>query len=186
MSDMKHGRVKVELPASIKLPERAGKMSKLDVARLLKAPHWLWLASEHAAVVLEKLGSSFTAPAGITPESLRDKGGQSQEMALLIQELEAVVSKLKQGKLLIDHETHLQLRKLKDRVRTEAKYNHLLKVFFAHLLSCFDEPATTRKANRSKKASRIAAEAVVETSQGTHDTSERPPLNLVKLPETAS
>ena len=146
----------------------------------------MWLASEHAAAVLEKLGASFPAPAGVTPESLRDSGGQSLEMALLIQELEAVVNKLKQAKLLIDHESHLKLRRLKDTVRAEAKYNRLLKLFFVHLLSCFDEPATTRKANRLKKVPRVAAEAVVETSQGTHDTFERSPLNLVKLPETAS
>ena len=185
MSEWKEGRVTVELPESVKLSERAGKISKKDVSRLLKAPRGMGLVVEHTAVALKTAGPSFVAPIGMTPESLRALGiEESNQLERIIHDLLRMVLKLRQGKLLIDHETHLQLRMLKDQVRVQAKYNPQLLLIFASLLELFDKSAVTRKENRAR--ARKAAREVAAPEQAPQEVSERPPLlNLVKRPEVA-
>ena len=184
MSEVKYGTVSVVLPKSVVLPEKSGKMQKREVSRLLKAPHGMALAAEHSASALEKIGSSFTPPSGVTPESLRESGTQSEEMTLVIHHVKVVLQKLMQGKLLIDHQTHLQLRKLKDQVRAQAKYDPSLLIPFDALLTFFEKPAETRKANRAR--ARKAQEVSVQAPEATHNAQDRSSLNLVKLPEVGS
>ena len=185
MSEVKYGRVSVALPASLELPERAGKMSKKEVSRLLKAPHGMRSAAEHAASTLEKLGSSFVTPLGVTPASLRGSGSdESEELEGIIHDLKATLLKLKQGKLLIDHARHLQLRKLKDQVRAQAKYSPELLLLFAPFLATFEKSAETRKENQAK-VRKAAREKSAPTLQVSTEVSEKPSLNLVKLPEVA-
>jgi hypothetical protein len=185
MKEVKHGVVSVVLPGSVNLPEESGKMSKKEVSRLLKAPHGMGVVAEHSASAIEKLGSSFTPPIGVTPASLRESGAESEEMERVINDLFVVLSKLKQGKLLIDHKTHLQLRKLKDLVRAQAKYNPELKILFGPLLTWFEKPSETRKESKAK-ARKLGREVSTSTQQVPIEVSEKPSLNLVTLPEVAS
>jgi hypothetical protein len=184
MKEVKHGAVSVVLPASVSLDSRAGKMSKKEVSRLLKAPHGMELAEEHAALALETLGASFTAPIGVTPESLRKSGAtESFDLERVIGDLLFLLLQLKQGKLLIDHARHLQLRKLKDEVRAQAKYNPQLLLVFAPLLAPFEKSAQTRKENQAK-AKKAARES--KAQQVDPIPVEKTELHLVKTPETAS
>jgi hypothetical protein len=106
-------------------------------------------------------------------------------MERVINDLFVVLSKLKQGKLLIDHKTHLQLRKLKDQVRAQAKYNPELKILFGPLLTWFEKPSETRKESKAK-ARKLVREVSTSTQQVPIEVSENPSLNLVTLPEVAS
>ena len=107
----------VVLPASVSLPEAAGKMSRKEVARLLKAPHGLGVASEQAAMSLISAGPGFTAPKGVTPESLRALGKRSEDLLSLMNDLVVVMSKLSQARLLLDKESFDELRKLNEFVK---------------------------------------------------------------------
>ena len=98
MKEVKHGAVSVVLPAKVELDSRAGKMSKKEVSRLLKAPHGMRLAEEHGALALENVGASFTAPMGVTPASLRESGAkESEALESVIQDLLCLLLQLKQG-----------------------------------------------------------------------------------------
>ena len=185
MKEVKHGAVSVVLPKSVSLSERAGKMSKKEVSRLLKAPHGMRLAEEHAARELEILGASFIAPMGVTPESLRESGAaESFALESVIQDLLFLLLQLKQGKLVIDHARHLQLRKLKDEVRAQAKYNPELLLMFAPLLALFEKSALTRKENEAR-ARKAARELSAQTQQAAPSVVEKSELHLVKSPEVA-
>lgn len=160
-------------------------MSKKEVSRLLKAPHGMRLAEEHAALALEKLGEEFTAPIGVTTESLRKSGaGESEALERIIHDLLVVLLALKQGKLLLDHARHLQLRKLKDEVRAQAKYNPRLLLVFAPLLAPFEKSAQTRKENQAKARGPYRSGTAKKAPQQTVPIpTEKSELHLVKPPE---
>lgn len=186
MKELKHGAVSVLLPTSVSLDLRAGKISKKEVSRLLKAPFGMRLAEEQTAITLETLGSSFTAPKGVTPESLRESGAkESEALEGVIRDLLFLLLQLRQGKLVIDHARHLQLRKLKDEVRSQAKYNPELLRMFAPLLVPFEKSALTRKENQAK-ARKAARELSSQAQQAIPVPVEKSELHLVKSPEIAS
>ena len=185
MKELKSGAVTVVLPDSVRLPERAGKMSQKEVARLLKAPHGMKLAAEHTALALQTAGTQLSAPPGITPELLKALcNGESEVLESIIVDLLSLLLTLKQGKLLVDARLHSVLLQLKDMVRAQAKYNPQLLLMFDPLLSLFEKSSQTRK--KRSAASRKAQKDTSDSPQSLPEHQERPSLNLVKLPDKAS
>jgi hypothetical protein len=185
MKELKYGAVTVVLPDSVQLPARAGKMSKKEVSRLLKAPHGMKLAAEQTAVALQTAGAQLSAPPGITPELLLSLcNGESEALESIIVDLLYLLVALKQGKLLVDAKLHSSLLQLKDIVRAQAKYNPQLSLMFAPLLALFEKSSVTRK--KRAAASRKADKEALLPSETIQAHPEKAPLNLVKLSEVAS
>jgi hypothetical protein len=185
MKELKHGAVSVVLPENVELSLRAGKMSKREVSRLLKAPVGMRYAAEHSALALTQAGESFAAPVGITPELLKAFcNGESEVLERIIVDLLHLLLKFKQGKLLVDAKLHHVLRQLKDSVRAQAKYTPQLLLMFAPLLALFEKSKETRKKRvaEKRKAERERAEELNEVQK----IKEKPSLNLVKVPDSAS
>ena len=185
MKELKCGAVTVVLPDSVQLPAKAGKMSKKEVSRLLKAPHGMKRAAQHTAVALQTAGAQLSAPPGITPELLLSLcNGESEAIQSVIVDLLNVLLTLKQGKLLVDARLHSVLLPLKDIVRAQARHNPQLLLMFEPLLSMFEKSSVTRKKRaaalrKADKESRLANESIEEHH-------EKTPLNLVKLSDVAS
>jgi hypothetical protein len=185
MKELKSGAVTVVLPDSVRLPERAGKMNKKEVARLLKAPHGMKLAAEHTAVALQNAGAQLSAPPGITPELLKALcNGESEALESIIVDLLFVLLALKQGKLLVDARLHSVLLQLKDMVRVQAKHNAQLLLMFEPLLSLFEKSSQTRK--KRSAASRKAQKDTSDSTPSIPEHHEKPSLNLVQIPQVAS
>ena len=72
------------------------------------------------ADALEKSGTKFAAPAGVTPASLRALGKRAEEIDQVILDLDVVLGKLKQANLLFDAEAWEQIRKTNDQVKVQS------------------------------------------------------------------
>jgi hypothetical protein len=121
MPEIQHGTVKVVIPDEFALPAQAGNMSPDDVRRIAKAPRGLGLVCDAAADVLEKSASKFSAPAGVTPATLRAKGKRAEGIDQVILDLEVVMNKLKQANLLFDADAYDEVRKTNDQVKAQGK-----------------------------------------------------------------
>jgi hypothetical protein len=107
------------------------------VLRIPKAPRGIGLICDTTADALEKAGAKFTAPAGVTPESLRAAGARAEGIDQVILDLEVVMNTLKQGNLLMDAAAWEQVRKMNDQVKSQGKHDAELLVIFKPLLDFF-------------------------------------------------
>ena len=101
------------------------------------APRGIGSVCEVAADILEKSGTRFAAPAGVTPASLRTSGKRAEGIDQVILDLDVVLNKLKQGNLLLDAEAWEQIRKLNDQVKVQGKHDPEVLVMFKPVLDFF-------------------------------------------------
>jgi hypothetical protein len=137
MPEIQHGTVTVVIPDEFALPAQAGNMSPDDVRRIAKAPRGLGLVCDSAADVLEKSPTKFTAPAGVTPATLRAKGRRAEGIDQVILDLEVVMNKLKQANLLFDADAYDEVRKTNDQVKAQGKRDPEVMVMFKPVVDFF-------------------------------------------------
>lgn len=142
MSEIQHGTVSVSIPDQFALPAQAGNLSPDDVRRIARAPRGIGLVCDAAADVLEKSGSKFTAPAGVTPASLRTLGQRAEGIDQVIRDLDVVMNKVKQANLLFDSEAWEQLRKTNDQIKAQGKHDPEVLVMFKPVLDFFSRART--------------------------------------------
>jgi hypothetical protein len=95
------------------------------------------LVCDAAADALEKSGTKFAAPAGVTPALLRTMGKRAEGIDQVILDLDVVLNKLKQANLLFDAEAWEQIRKLNDQVKAQGKHDPEVMVMFKPVLDFF-------------------------------------------------
>lgn len=137
MPELQHGTVSVSIPDEFALPAAAGAMSPDEVRRIPKAPRGIGLVCDAAADALEKSGSKFIAPAGVTPASLRAKGKRAEGIDQVILDLEVVLNKLKQANLLFDADAYDEIRKTNDQVKVQGKRDPEVLVMFKPVVDFF-------------------------------------------------
>ena len=143
MITITEGSVSVSLADDLAPPAKAGHMSKSDVNHLPKAHRGLGLACDLTADAMEKAGAKFTAPAGVTPASLRAAGKRAEDIDKAITDLSVVLETLKQANLLFDADAWEQLRKVNDLLNAQAKHDKSLSTIFQALVAYFARPART-------------------------------------------
>jgi hypothetical protein len=137
MAEITHGTVTLSFPDALALPEGSGNLSTDEVRRIPKAPRGLGLVCDDTADAMDKAGSRFAAPPGITSEGLRIAGERAEGIDQVILDLEVVLNMLKQGNLLIDALAWEQIRKMNDQVKVQAKHEPELLIMFKTLVNLF-------------------------------------------------
>jgi hypothetical protein len=141
MSEIKHGTVTLSFPDALALPAAAGTLSSADIRRVPKAPRGLGLVCDATADAIDKAGSRFAAPPGVSSDSLRDAGQRAEGIDEVIRDLEVVLNTIKQGNLLMDAEAWEQIRKMNDQVKSQGKHEPELLIMFKPLLDLFTRNA---------------------------------------------
>ena len=152
MAELRHGAIVVILPDFLTLPEKAGKLSKKEVRRLVKVPKGADYAAKMSASALEKMGESFQTPRGLTPEVLLRATQQSYALVRLLDDLSVVQLVLQQALLLADAELYKWLQKLNDSLKAQGKYSADLYIWLSSLVEYFGRSAQTRKKRQRKNA----------------------------------
>jgi hypothetical protein len=134
MAEVKHGTVSVNIPDSLKPPERAGTMSPDEVKRLPKAPRGIGLVGAHTADAITKAGDKLTLPKEVTAAALQAACERADGIDQVIVDLEVVLVMLKQANLLFDAEAWELLRKVNGQVKEQMKYAPELGPIFKVLL----------------------------------------------------
>src|SRR5690606_21448780 len=114
MADVKHGTVTVTVPDPLAPPERAGKLSPEEVQRLPKARRGLGVLGLHVADAIDKLGSAFIPPAGVTAEGVLAACQRAEDIDQVITDLDVILARFKQANLIWDAEAWEMLRKVND------------------------------------------------------------------------
>lgn len=146
MAQIEHGSIAVTIPDALTPPDKAGKMSPEEIARIPKAPRGLGLACEKAADAMKKAGARFTPPAGVTPDSITASGTRAEDVDLVINDLDVVTQIMKQANLIFDADAYEQIRKINDQVKAQAKHNPELLTIFKDVLDFFARPPRSPKA----------------------------------------
>lgn len=134
MATIKQGTITIKVPDELTPPEKAGKMSPEEVARIPKAPKGIGLICAQAADVMEKAGDRFSAPPGVTPEGLRAAGKRADEIDQYILDLDYVRNVLMQANLLFDADAWEQVRKVNDQIKAQGKHDPALLVMFQQII----------------------------------------------------
>jgi hypothetical protein len=137
MTIVKHGTISIEVPDELAPPEKAGKLSPEEVARIPKAPRGIGLVCAQTADAVEKAGGKFAPPPGVTAESLRAAGKRAEEIDQLLLDIDVVRQILQQSNLLFDAEAWEQIRKMNDQVKAQAKHDPALSTIFQQVLDYF-------------------------------------------------
>ena len=137
---IKQGSVTITIPDGIEIPEKAGKMTADEVARLEKPRRGLGMTCEKTAEVLGKNADRITVP-GVDPKALEKAGQAAEDIDAVISDLEHVLTTLKQANALLDSHAHRELRKVLAMVRSQEKFDPRLADLFQQLVSYF---ATSR------------------------------------------
>lgn len=134
---LKFGSVSVTLADSLVPPEEAGSLSPTELARIPKAPRSVGALCESAADGIERAAKAFQPPPGVTADALRKAGQRADGIDVIIQDLEVVLSRFKQGNLLLDAEAYKLVRQVNDQVKAQSKHSPELAKIFAPLLQAF-------------------------------------------------
>jgi hypothetical protein len=137
MAEIQHGTVKVTFADDLAPPPGAGNLSPDEVRGIAKPPRGIGLVCESTADALEKAGTGFTSPGGVTPASLRLVGKRAEEIDQVILDLEVVLSTLKQANLLFDAQAWEQIRKMNDQVKAQGKHDPQFLTMFKPLIDFF-------------------------------------------------
>lgn len=137
MAELKHGTVTLTLPDDLTPPAQAGKLSDKEVTRIPRTPHGVGLACTQSADALRKAGDRFTAPAGITPESLIAAARRADGIDQVMLDCEVILRTLRQANLLFDAAAYEELRKINDQVKAQAKFAPELAAMFRPLTDFF-------------------------------------------------
>jgi hypothetical protein len=137
MVAIQHGTVTVSIPDEFAPPAQAGNLGPDEVRRIAKAPRGIGLVCDATADVLEKSGTRFAVPAGVTPASLRATGKRAEGIDQVILDLEVVMNKLKQANLLFDLDAWEQIRRINDQVKAQGKHDPEVLVMFKPLIDFF-------------------------------------------------
>ncbi len=141
-----HGTITVMLDDYLAPPEDAGKLTTEQIMRMPKARRGIGLACQSAADAIDKVGKAFSTPSGITPASLREAGTRAEDIDRAINDVEVILSMLKQANLIFDAEAHRELGRVNDQVKAQAKDNPELLSVFRSVTDYFSRTAPTAKA----------------------------------------
>jgi hypothetical protein len=145
MIEVKHGNAVLQLPTLFPLPEKAGKLDPLEVSRIPKVPIGIGRICDHVADALEKTQGKFTAPDGITPQSLREAGLRADKVEQVLQDLEVITSSLRQAALIYKADAYEQVCKVNDLARAYGKRNREYWSIFGLMHNFFKKLRTRRK-----------------------------------------
>jgi hypothetical protein len=129
-----HGTVTIGYPAHIELPEKAGKLSPAEVAKLPKARRGIGLACEKTAEALSKAPGVKT---DVTAAALVTAGAMAEDIDTVIADAEYALVVLKQANNLLDGNAHELLRKVLAAVRAAEKFDPHVAEVFPHLIAYF-------------------------------------------------
>jgi len=133
MATINHGPASLTIADALALSDKAGTMTPEEVLRLAKAPAGIGLAAELTATALTDAGDVFTAPKGVTPESLRAAGVRADGFDSLLVALDVLKKRVQQENLLADAECWHQLREINDMLKGQVKHHPELAAMFAPL-----------------------------------------------------
>ena len=88
---IQHGTVTVSIADVFAPPAQAGNLGPEEVRRIAKAPRRIGLVCDAAADALDKSGTTFAAPAGVTPASLRTLGKRAEGIDQVFLDLDVVL-----------------------------------------------------------------------------------------------
>lgn len=142
---VKFGSVAVTTSDTLKLPNEAGNLSTEAITRIPKAPRSVGHLCVAAADAIEKAGKTFTSPAGVTPDSLRQAAQRADGIDLIIHDLEVLLHRYKQANLLFDAEAFEQARKVNDQVKAQAKHDPEIAKAFSLVTQGFANVRGTHK-----------------------------------------
>jgi len=137
MKKLKQGNTTIEIDDHIAPPAKAGTMSAEELRRIPKARTGIGAACDGAADAMEQLGDDFTAPRGVSPESLREAGRKAEAIDSVISDLEQMLSKLRQANLLFDADALAKLSKVNDQSKAQGKGNERVRLAFAGVTAYF-------------------------------------------------
>lgn len=136
MGKLKQGTVTVVYPDSISLPEKAGKLSADEVARVEKARRGVGLTCEKTAEALKKYKDRVKG-SDVDPAKLEEAGAMAEDIDVTIADVEHALMVLKQANILLDGDAHRMLRKVLAAVRSAEKFDPKVTELFPHLIGYF-------------------------------------------------
>jgi hypothetical protein len=122
MAEFKRGNVTVNVADHLlPLPEKAGNLTPTEMARIPRARHGVGSVCEQTAHVLETFPDALRLPEWVTPAELRARGARADGYDAVIEELENLLSELKQANLLADQAAQEALSEVHAQAQAQAK-----------------------------------------------------------------
>lgn len=137
MALITHGTVTVDIPDNDPLPPKAGKLSKEDIQNLPPPPRITGRVCIQAADAIDRAGTAFSPPPGVTIASLRAAGESVENIDKRILDMEVMRRKLLQANRIIGTEAWKQVRQVNDAMKAQMKHDPGLALIFQRVLDAF-------------------------------------------------
>lgn len=137
MATITQGTITMQIPDLLQPPPQAGKLSAKEMQRTPKARRGIGQLCVQAAEAVERAGSDFAPPPGVTAQSLRDAAERAESIGAYIVDVEVLLRTLKQTNLLFHAEAWKAVRQVNDQVKAQVRHNPGLAAAFQPLLDTF-------------------------------------------------
>ncbi|EYF02983.1 hypothetical protein [Chondromyces apiculatus] len=137
MATVTHGTITITIDDLLAPPQQAGKLSKRDIRRTAKAPHSVGRLCNQAADALERAGTTFSPPPGITAQALRDAAMRVDGTDQCLTDLDVVREKFRQSHLIFGADAWKLVRQMNDHVKAQMKHDPEIGVIFQQLVEAF-------------------------------------------------
>jgi len=137
MADITHGTITLQVPDNLAPPPQAGKLTPKDMSRIPKPPRGVGRLCNQAADALERAGSSFAPPPGVTAQSLREAGQRADGIDQYVVDLDVVREQFRQTNLIFDADAWKQVRRMNGQIKAQMKHDPALALIFQQVLDAF-------------------------------------------------
>lgn len=154
MSKITEGAVTIDIPDSIEIPDKAGKLKYEEVLRITKVRRGIGQACAAGASELTKKSGQLFVP-GVDPSELARFGAMSEEIDIVIEDVKVILVKLKQANLLIDAKAFDLLSRVNDQVKVQSKHDPSLRKRFNTVLEYFRKRRGAREKPPEKQPKKL-------------------------------
>lgn len=137
MAVITHGTVAITIPDNHPLPAQAGKLTKQQIQDMPPPPRITGKVCIQAADAIGRAGVAFSAPPGVTAQSLREAGEAVDNIDTHILDIEVIRRKLLQANRIIGTEAWKQVRQVNDAIKAQMKHDPGLALIFQRVLDAF-------------------------------------------------
>ncbi len=156
MSSFTQGCITIDLPETLTLPEKAGKLTVAEVRRLPKPRSSLPLVCDAVAESMRK-NPDRLCPHGVTADGLQAAGSFAELINGIVTDLSTTMSVISQSDVILSAEAHVGLRKVLAFVRGQEKFDPRIANLVPELIDYFSHRSSGRVEDESSSTSSSVA-----------------------------
>lgn len=137
MADITHGTTVLTMPDLLTPPPEAGKLTGKQLQKIAKPPKGIGRVCTQAAEAIDRAGTSFSPPPGVTADALRNAGTRADTIEQFVLDLDVLRERVRQAQLIFNAEAYMMARKMNRAIKAQMGFDAAVGLMFQKVLDAF-------------------------------------------------